>query len=93
MLPNQPPGQGRPPQGMPPQGQAPMGQPPSPEGQGAERGQIIEAIKQVLQRVKSMADQHGIDLAQIMAEMGSGQGQPSGRAMPPPPAPPPAPSM
>ena len=97
MLPNQPPGQGRPPQGMPPQGQmpqgmSPSGQPPSPEGQGAERGQVIEAIKQVLQRVKSMADQHGIDLAQIMAEMGSGQGQPS-RPMPPPPAPPSAPPM
>lgn len=86
MLPNQPP------QGMPPQGQAPMGQSPmgqAPQGQPeAEKGQIIEAIKQVLQRVKSMADQHGIDLASIMAEMGSGQGQPSGRPMPPPPAPP-----
>lgn len=92
-------GQGRPPQGMPagqaPQGMPGQGMPPQGEaGAGQDKGQIVEAIKQVLQRVKSMADQYGIDLASLMAEMDQGS-VPAGKPpMPPPPsAPPPAPPM
>ena len=84
---------------MSPQGMSPQGMPGQGSGGGQDQGQVIEAIKQVLQRVKSMADQYGIDLASIMAEMDQGQAPPSGspamgRAMPPPPSsPPPAPPM
>lgn len=85
------------PQGMPPQGQAPQGMPPQGmpgQGGGQDQGQVIEAIKQVLQRVKSMADQYGIDLASIMAEMDQGSPAMGKPAMPPPPSsPPPAPPM
>ena len=91
-------GQGRPPQGMP-SGQAPQGMPPQgmpgqgQGGAGQDQGQVIEAIKQVLQRVKSMADQYGIDLASIMAEMDQGKSvgmSPAGKPpMPPPPSAPP----
>lgn len=84
------------PSGMSPQGQAPQGMPMPGQGSGGgqDQGQVIEAIKQVLQRVKSMADQYGIDLASIMAEMDQGtpaMGKPQAPPMPPqgmPPAPP-----
>ena len=81
------------PQGMSPSGQAPQGM-PGQAGGGQDQGQVIEAIKQVLQRVKSVADQYGIDLASIMAEMDQGSpamGKPQAPPMPPqgmPPAPP-----
>lgn len=80
------PGQGRPPQTMP-QGVSPQGQPPSRGvGQGVDKAQIIEGIKQVLQRIKSMAQEYDIDLASIMAEMDQGS-MPAGKSpMPPPPS-------
>ena len=39
-----------------------------------EQGKVVEAIKQVLSRVKQMADQYGIDLQSLMSEMSQGQG-------------------
>ncbi len=65
---------------------APQGQPMPQQGeQGGgqpDQGQVVEAIKQVLSRVKQMADQYGIDLQSLMSEMSQGA-QPSSKPMPP----------
>lgn len=82
-MPNQPQPMPSPPMG----GQSPMGGgAPAAGGQPEmEQGQVVEAIKQVIQRIKSLADQHGIDLmALISDEMGAGGGQ-KPPSMPPPP--------
>ena len=63
------------PAGQPRPSGMPGGAPSQGSGQ-ADQGQVKEAIMQVLQRVKSMADQYGIDLASLIAEMDQGQGRP-----------------
>ena len=74
------------PGGQAPSGQPPMGQPPQGGGQGADQGQVVEAIKQVLTRVKALADQNGIDFMSIVNEMAS-SGSKGKAPMPPPPVP------
>jgi len=81
--------QNKQPMGQPPMsaGQPPMGQPQG-QGEKPDQGQVVEAIKQVLQRIKTLADQNGIDLMALMSEMGGSEK--SASAPPPPmPAPPP----
>ena len=76
------------PGGMPMGGGAPNPMPPgSPPAaaQGGEGGsspeQVRAAIMTVLQRAKALADKFGIDLNELVAELGAGRG----RGTPPPP--------
>ena len=66
--------------GQPMAGGAPM---PGGEEANASPDQVRSAIMTVLQRVKTIADRYGLDLQEMVAEMGAGR--PAGRATPPPP--------
>lgn len=65
-------------------GQPMAGGAPGGGEEGASPEQVRSAIMTVLQRVKVLADRYGLNLQEMVAEMGAGGGAPRGNVPPPP---------